>query len=696
MALKPGAETTPEELRAFVKSQVAAYKYPRHVWIVDELPKGATGKILKREIDAAARSCRRGRSQGGRTMAAGRQPAPGRPSARRAGRACWAGRDACARPSPVAPRFFAPGPAVKVAAGLARRPPRRRPARRRADHRAGARRHRALAARSGRGGPPVRATRAWQENWLLRELLQAYLAVGETVDGLIDDAGVDWRAERQARLAAGNVHRRDRARPTSRGQTRPCCKEIVNTGGANLVRGAAPVCPGRVRPPRLPATVDTSQFEVGGNLAVTPGSVVLRTEVLELIHYKPQTEQVREVPLLFVPPTINKYYILDLAPGRSLIEYLAGQGQQVFAMSWRNPEQAQGHFDLDTYAQAVAEARDAVAEIAGADAASTSARRARAGSSPRACSGTSPPSGERAKVASLTLMVCALDNAQAEGRCTAFATRDLAAAAVAESARKGYLDGQALAGVFTWLRPNDLVWSYVVNNYLLGKEPPAFDILYWNQDTVRLAAGLHRDFIQHRHWTTRSPVRGALEVLGSPGRSCRPVDVDTYVVAGLNDHIVPWENAYRSAQLFGGARRFVLSTQRPHPGPGQPAEPATSRARSYRVAEDLEPAMRRRSWLRRRRCRQLVAGLGRVAGRAVGRPCAGAARASGNGASGPRPKPREAMSSPAEHPTRSRPMTGGGVGRWPRPAGGWSWPGCSSIRSSGATACRAATAARSC
>ena len=119
------------------------------------------------------------------------------------------------------------------------------------------------------------------------------------------------------------------------------------------------------RPPHLPASVDVTKFEVGENLAVTPGSVVLRTDVFELIQYRPSTEQVREVPLLFVPPTINKYYILDISPGRSMVEWLLGEQQQVFTISWRNPDAAQGHFDLDTYARAVLEARDAVAEITG-------------------------------------------------------------------------------------------------------------------------------------------------------------------------------------------------------------------------------------------------------------------------------------------------------------------------------------------
>ncbi len=224
-------------------------------------------------------------------------------------------------------------------------------------------------------------------------------------------------------------------------------------------------------------------------------------------------------------------------------------------ISWRNPGQEQGHFDLDTYAQAVAEARDAVASIAAQPKVNLAA----------ACSGGIITAGllgqlaatrELGGVASLTLMVCALDN-QTEGTMSALASRDVAAAAVAESARKGYLDGQALAGVFTWLRPNDLVWNYVVNNYLLGKAPPAFDILYWNQDTVRLAAGLHRDFI-HVGLDDLFTHAGELEVLGEPV-DLGAVDIDTYFVAGLSDHIVPWESAYKGARLFGGNRRFVLS-----------------------------------------------------------------------------------------------------------------------------------------
>ena len=387
-------------------------------------------------------------------------------------------------------------------------------------------------------------------------------------------------------------------------------KETVDTGGSNLVRGTRRLVRDLSTPPRLPATVDTSKFEVGGNLAATPGSVVLRTEVFELIQYRPTTDQVREVPLLFVPPTINKFYVLDLAPGRSMIEHYVAQGQQVFAISWRNPEQAQGHFDLDTYAQAVAEARDAVASITAQSKVHLAA----------ACSGgiitagllgNLADAGELDRVASLTLMVCALDN-DTEGTMAALAGRDVAAAAVAESARKGYLDGRALAGVFTWLRPNDLVWNYFVNNYLLGKAPPAFDILYWNQDTVRLAAGLHRDFIQIG-LDNSFALRVALEVLGSAGGpGC-----------GRRRHVLrrrrhrPHRPVGERLQGRAAVRRepaVRAVAQRPHPGAGEPAERGTG--------SPVELPRRRRAPAAPERVRrpgasapgQLVGGLGRVAG----------------------------------------------------------------------------------
>jgi polyhydroxyalkanoate synthase subunit PhaC len=476
------------------------------------------------------------------------------------------------------PHFFPPREIAKVAGSLAQHPGR-------VIRRIGnltAELGKVVAGRSELG--PARGDRRFADpawgNWLFRRLVQSYLAVGMTVDDLVTDAGVDWRTERQVRLAASNLI--DGLAPTNFPLSNPAVlKEMVDRGGANFVDGLRNFVHDMSRPPRLPATVDTSKFEVGVNLAATPGAVVLRTEAFELIQYQAQTESVREVPLLLVPPTINKYYVLDLAPERSMVEFFVRQGQQVFTISWRNPTEEQRHFNFDTYAGAVLEARDAVAAITGGRSVHLCA----------ACSGglvaagavnDIAATGDDSTVESLTLLVCAIDNAEA-GTVSALTSREIAAAAIAESARKGYLDGRSLQGVFTWLRPNDLVWSYVVNNYLLGKEPPAFDVLYWNQDSVRLAAGLHRDFI--RIAMDNSMVRpGGFSTLGT-SIDLSKVNVDVYAVAALTDHIVPWENAYRSVQLFGGARRFILSTSGHIQALVNPPGPS-SRA-TYRATDDV-------------------------------------------------------------------------------------------------------------
>jgi polyhydroxyalkanoate synthase len=397
------------------------------------------------------------------------------------------------------------------------------------------------------------ADRAWKESWAFRRLMQAYLAVGGTVQELIDDADLDWQADLQVRFTLGNVL--DVLAPTNLPLTNPTVlKETLDRGGENVVRGGRRLARDLSKG-RLPAMVDTSKFEVGENLAVTPGSVVLRTDVFELIQYKPQSEQVHEVPIVIMPPTINKYYVLDLAPGRSVVEYLLQQGHQVFMVSWLNPDREQGHFDLDTYAEATIEAGRAASEIAGHGAVNLMAA-CSGGIITAAALGHLAAEGRLGPVSSLTLMVCAIDNKQA-GTTSALATKELAATAVAESARKGYLDGEALARVFAWLRPNDLIWNYVINDYWLGKEPPAFDILYWNQDTVRLSAGLHRDFVMLAMQNSLARP-GASTVLGTPV-DLGEVMVDSYIVAGSADHIVPWRNAYASTQLLGGENRFVLS-----------------------------------------------------------------------------------------------------------------------------------------
>ncbi len=399
------------------------------------------------------------------------------------------------------------------------------------------------------------ADEAWTANPALRRLVQLYLAGGQTAEQLVSDAGLGWRDEQRMRFLTENLI--EAMAPSNVPLMNPeSAKATIDTAGANLARGGAQLLRDLGSSPRIPEMVDRSAFEVGYNIAVTPGTVVLRTEVFELIQYTPQTEQVRDVPLLVVPPTINKYYALDLAADRSLVEFLVREGQQVFVMSWRNPDARHAKWNFDTYVQAILDALDAVERVSGTD------RTVLAG----ICSGGILASitaaylaatGRPDRLAAFALAVTVIDNAHA-GMASALGSRRLANAAKAVSRRRGYLDGRALAEVFAWLRPGDLVWNYWVNNYLLGKKPPAFDILFWNADTTRMPAGLHADFVDLA-MGNQLVTGGALTVLGVPIDLSR-IDTDAYIVAGIADHITPWQNCYRTTQLLGGSTRFVLST----------------------------------------------------------------------------------------------------------------------------------------
>jgi len=407
--------------------------------------------------------------------------------------------------------------------------------------------------------PPKRDRRftdpAWTENPLLRRTLQAYLAAGQTADQLVGDAALDWRDDARVRFVADNLA--EALSPSNVPLVNPAsAKAAIDSGGLNLARGSISLLRDLATPPRVPEMVDTSAFEVGRNIAVTPGAVVLRTEVIELIQYRPQTEQVRTVPLLIVPPTINKYYALDLAPGRSLIEYLVQAGQQVFVISWRNPDARHADWGLDTYVDAVLGAFDAAQRVSGADQAVMIGACA-GGIIASVTAAYLAATGQRSRLAALGLLVTVLDTVQA-GTVGALVDRQLAAAAKAISRRRGYLDGRALAEVFAWLRPGDLVWNYWVNNYLLGKKPPAFDVLFWNADTTRMSAGLHADFVDLAI-DNKLVTPGALTV-DSTAINVGQIDADAYLVAGIADHITPWQNCYRTTQLLGGKSRFILST----------------------------------------------------------------------------------------------------------------------------------------
>ena len=432
---------------------------------------------------------------------------------------------------------------------------------------------------------------AWSGNALLRRVVQAYLAAGAAATSLVDDVPLDWRDAERMRFAVANLV--DALAPSNNPLLSPeAWKAAIDSGGASLVAGTRNLVSDLSSAPRVPAMVPKDAFTVGTDLAVSPGAVVLRTPVYELIQYQPSTATVREIPLLIVPPTINKYYILDLAPGRSMIEYLTSQGQQVFVMSWRNPDARHASWGMDEYVRAIVEAAVAAAGSRGTDAvhllaacsggilASLAAALlpAMAGG---ATTGGETAGGARPRLASLGLLVTMLDQSRTDA-VGALVDESMADAAVAASARKGYLDGRKLAEIFAWLRPGDLIWNYWVNNYLLGREPAKFDILFWNADTTRMTAGLHRDFVRAAVGNSLAEP-GGVTVLGTEVDLAR-VTADSYVVAGIADHICPWQSCYRSAQLLGGKSRFVLSTS------GHIAalvNPAGNKKASFQAGDDV-------------------------------------------------------------------------------------------------------------
>jgi polyhydroxyalkanoate synthase subunit PhaC len=416
-----------------------------------------------------------------------------------------------------------------------------------------------VAGRSHRA--PARADKrftdpAWQHNPLLRRIMQGYLAAAETADGLLADADLDWRDNEKMRFVVDNLI--EGLAPSNNPLISPLgWKALIDTGGLSALRGARAFARDMLSKPRVPAMVPPDAFAVGETVAITKGAVVLQTSVFELIQYAPQTAKVRAVPLLIVPPVINKFYILDIAPGRSMIEYFVEQGQQVFIISWRNPQARHRDWGLDTYGAAIVEALVAVQKIAGTDSVHLLGT----------CSGGILAAmtaahltdiGEVDRIASLALAVTVLDQTRA-GSALAMMSDRAAQAAIRVSARKGYLDGRALAEMFAWLRPTDLVWRYWVNNYVQGRPPAPFDVLFWNADATRMAAALHRDFVL-MGLTNALVTPGALSMLGSPVDLAK-VTVDAYIVGGLTDHICPWQATYRSARLLGSKdNRYVLST----------------------------------------------------------------------------------------------------------------------------------------
>ena len=395
---------------------------------------------------------------------------------------------------------------------------------------------------------------AWQENPLYRMCLQSYLAWTKSVAQFVEESGLDRRTKERVRFAASLVT--DAMAPTNTLLGNPAAlRRILDSRGASLLTGLQNMAADMATNGWMPSQVDKSAFKVGANLALSKGAVVLTTPVLELVQYSPANDAVHARPHLIVPPQINKFYFFDLAPGRSIVEHLTRSQFQVFAISWRNPTAAQRDWDMETYVAAIREAIEAIRDITGSPDVIVHA----------ACSGAMTATilagvlaaRREPLIRAMTLMVAVLGGSP-DTQLGLFSTPEVIAAAKLETTRRGVLEGGEMGRVFAWMRPNDLIWSYWTNNYLMGNPPPAFDILYWNNDTTRLPAKFHGTLVDifANDWLLHP---GQFKVDGIP-IDVSQIDCDKFIVAGLTDHITPWRDGYRMARALGGRNEFVLSS----------------------------------------------------------------------------------------------------------------------------------------
>ncbi len=386
-----------------------------------------------------------------------------------------------------------------------------------------------------------------------KRVAQSYIVSARSLLGSVDQVGLDPKSAARARFALTQVV--EATAPTNSLMGNPTAlKRAVHTRGRSLAAGGRHLLYDVRHNGAMPSQVDTRPFRVGETIAVTEGAVIHRSDMFELIQYQPTTAQVASRPTVVIPPQINRYYFLDLAPGRSFIEHAVGQGIQMFLMSWRNPTRDNREWGIDDYSSACIEAMEVAASVTRSDRVNVAGFCA-GGMTELAVLSHLASTG-RDLVEAATLAVTLVDT-EVTSTLNMFSSERTVRSAIARSRRKGVLDGRDLARVFAWVRPNDLVWNYWVSNYLLGHNPPAFDVLAWNNDATNLPATLHAEFMHL--WRDNALLNaGRLTVLGTPV-DLATVKQDVYVVGALTDHLVPWQSAYAATQAVGGQVRYVLS-----------------------------------------------------------------------------------------------------------------------------------------
>jgi polyhydroxyalkanoate synthase len=395
----------------------------------------------------------------------------------------------------------------------------------------------------------------WEDNPAFYAIRRAYLATCRFGDDLLaagsHDPVTDAKAQLAWKLAVDSVA------PANFMISNPTAlRRAIETAGWSVVAGATNFLSDLLFNGGRPRQVDATRFELGRNLAATPGKVVYRNDLMELIQYAPQTERVHAVPLLASPPWINKYYVMDLAPQRSFLEWAVQHERTVFAISYRNADASMREVTLDDYLlHGPNAALDVIREITGtptADIVGLCLGGALTAMSAAYLAATDP-----GRIGTITLLNTLLDYAN-PGALGVFTDEETVTRLEKQMAKTGFLDAEKMAATFNVLRPNDLIFNYVVSNWLLGEQPKAFDILAWNADSTRMPARMHTSYLRSMYVQNLL----ALGELDLAGHRLNLADVtsDAYVVGAIKDHIVPWTSSHESTKLLGGDVRYVLSS----------------------------------------------------------------------------------------------------------------------------------------
>jgi polyhydroxyalkanoate synthase subunit PhaC len=414
---------------------------------------------------------------------------------------------------------------------------------------------------SGATAPPPGDKRfadlAWAGNPFLAGMAETYLDQSRAAMALVESSQLPEATRRKAKFAMKLLT--DALSPSNVPWINPAvAREAMETGGASLVRGMNAFMNDVANNGGMPRQVDASSFKLGVDIAATPGRVVFRNELIELIAYEPQQAQVHAIPLLCSPPWINKYYVMDLAPNRSFVEWAVRHGHTTFAISYRNPDAALRDFGIDEYLNlGLLAAMDAVARITGKRQVNLAAL-CLGGTLTLLMLAYLAARGEADRVASATVTNTLIDFTD-PGELGVFTDEATIARLEARMNERGFLEADEMARTFNWMRSNDLIWSYVVNNWFLGKNPPTFDILAWNADSTRMPATMHSQYLRACYLNNLIAKPNGFSVAGVPidlGKIHTPL----YVLAAENDHIAPWRSAYRTVNLVSSDDlRFTLT-----------------------------------------------------------------------------------------------------------------------------------------